>query len=105
MNTHVAFTVQVLKSELADGSVVFSAFLEEKPGVVVEGESEQAAVSELLALVENLRERIWSDFIGIRTNAIKAWTWTIQTEAEKPISFSSEETHSVSGGGRPRAVA
>ena len=105
MNGHRALTARVSSSKLSDGTLVFTASLEEMPSVVAEGESEPAALSELLALVENLLDRLGSDFVAVRTTAIESWNWTIQAEGADPISISSEELSTVSGVARREAVA
>lgn len=83
MSDAIALRVQVEKSRTQDGKTVHTASLQELPGVVAEGDSRQAALSELFALTEDLWERLGPDVLGIQTQAIERWSWRVSYDAEE----------------------
>lgn len=87
MTTFGDLHVSVSKSQLNDGSTVFTAYLEEMPGVVAEGASERVAISELIALVRNLNERVPFRVFGVTTAAVASWSWMIQTSGEPALTY------------------
>lgn len=73
----VELTVEVVASRLSDGTEVFTASVAEMPGIVAEGPNEDAAVTELLAVINNLHERVGSEVVGLRTREVAGWSWTM----------------------------
>lgn len=87
MTSYGDLSVLVTESQLGDGSVVYAACLEQMPGVVAEGSSESVAVSELIALLKDLHERLPLPVFAVRTAAVGSWNWTIQTSGEPALSY------------------
>lgn len=83
MSDAIALRVRMETSRTEDGKTVHTASLEELPGVVAEGETERAALSELYALTEDLWRRLGPDVLGIQTQAVERWSWKVSTEVEE----------------------
>ena len=75
MNDTKILTPTITDSLLSDGTVVYTASVEELPGVVAEGPSPPAALSELIALLENIRQRLGWDTLGFKTETVPFWRW------------------------------
>jgi len=73
--TTIEHTVRLERSTLMDGRTRWSASLIETPGVVAEGDTEEAALGELLALATDLRKRLGEAVIGFRTPKVGGWSW------------------------------
>lgn len=81
MSNAIALRVRMEESRTQDGETVHTASLEELPGVVAEGESPKAALSELYALTENLWKRLGPEVLGIQTQAVGRWSWRVSNES------------------------
>jgi hypothetical protein len=92
MDDALIVTPRIDRSRLRDGTVVYSASLDELPGVVVEGPSVEVAVSELVASVAEIRDRLSLPAVGFRTPVVSDWWWTAYCEGEVIVEFGGEST-------------
>lgn len=84
----LVLTQRVDRSELSDGGIVYTATFEEMPGIVAEGESEQAALAELHASIHSLHERLGVPAIGLRTEFATDWVWQVFSDGKADFSLS-----------------
>ena len=80
----LVITPEISSSTLRDGSEIFTASLKEMPSIVTEGESEQAAVSELIASMRYLREQLGVTAIGFHTTSVQSWHW-VSVQGEETV--------------------
>lgn len=78
---------RVATSALRDGTIVYTASTKELPGVVCEGETQAAAVSELIASMRHLREHLGVDAIGFTTPTVSRWQWVAYEGEREVLSF------------------
>lgn len=80
-------TPRVEPHTLTDGSTIYTATLEELPGVVCDGPSAQAALSELLAVARDIARRLDCEFLGFNTPAVAQWRWTSYAGSQPSFEF------------------
>jgi hypothetical protein len=86
-------TPEIQAETLSDGTAVYTAGIAELPGIVTEGETEGAAMSELIASVRHLREQLGVTAVGFRTTAVPRWQWVASVDAERQTTFGTEEVY------------
>lgn len=62
-------------SERRDGTRVYTATLERMPGIVVEAESEEKAIEELIGVVSRLRESAGIPDEVFEDAPVESWSW------------------------------
>lgn len=87
----VDLEVRVRESRLSDGRTAYVATVEGLAGVVSQADTREAAVSEVLDLVSNLRERLGWGVTGARTPAVRGWKWVLTDSAGSTSSYASPE--------------